>query len=100
MSNVFIYVFAPQENALFFTGCPKNVLLFFLVPKDNFNKKRYFYVCDLGLLGSGRKMKQTTLSLHTVKTTNSEDDTILGLRESYRKQTATEGQKQRCETVR
>ena len=42
-------------------------------------------------------MKQTKLSLLAVKTTDSEDDTVLGLREPYENSTATEGQKQRCE---
>ena len=42
-------------------------------------------------------MKQTKLSLLAVKTTDIEDDTILGLREPDEKPTATEGQKQRCE---
>ena len=64
--------------------------------KTSYNKD-YFYVCDLGLLGSGKTMKQTMLSLLAVKTTDSEDDTVLGLREPCENSTATEGQKQRCE---
>ena len=61
--------------------------------------KKYFYVCDLGPRGSGKKMKQTKLSFPAVKTTNGEDNTILGLGESLEKSentTATEGQQHRC----
>ena len=63
-------------------------------------EKEYFYVCDLGPMGSGKKMKQTKLSFLAVKTTDGEDDAILGLRgplENSENTTATEGQQHRCE---
>ena len=62
-------------------------------------EKEYFYVCDLGPMGSGKKLKQTKLSFLAMKTTDGGDNAILGLRGTLQKSentATTEGQQQRC----
>ena len=42
--------------------------------KKTTSTRDYYYVCDLGPLGSGKKMKQTRLSFTVMKTTKSDED--------------------------